>query len=138
MRCVPAVVSALFCLPVLCAGATGESTEPPISLGGFYYECARAFGIELPEGWEKSKSWMLLRAAGLEVDDKADLEQPLRQKDVIAIATQLGIRLSTSKPEEPFRRKQVEAFLTRFQEHFRLPLRRVKPDESDPDSQGSS
>ena len=98
-------------------------TDDSFTLSGFYFECSRAFGMKLPEGWEKSKSWMLVRATGLKVDGSVDLSQPLRQKHVIHIASQLGIRLSSETPEKLFNQKQVDAFLTRFQEFFRLPLK---------------
>jgi hypothetical protein len=110
--------------------AGAEEPDPAVfTLGDFYFECVRAFKIEFPEGWDKSKAWLLLRATGLEVDGKQDFSRPARQKDVIHIARQLGISLSTKDETQPVTRKQVEAFLTRFQDYFRLPLR-LPPQES--------
>lgn len=113
--------------------------DDSITLSGFYFECSRAFGMKVPEGWEESKSWMLVRATGLKVDGTVDLSQPLRQKHVIQIASQLGIQLSSATPEKLFSQKQVEAFLTRFHEYFRLPLKLpVKKGSPAAQSQGTS
>ena len=112
-------------LTISIPGTTG-SPDPgeTITLGDFYFECSRAFKIQLPEGWDRSKAWLLLRATGLQVDGEQDFNQPLRHRQVIQIGDQMGIRFSSSDPDQLFSRKQVEAFLTRFQEYFRLPLRK--------------
>lgn len=123
----------LLIFGLLAGGAMPSRVEEPepavFSLGDFYFECVRAFKIEFPEGWDKSKAWLLLRATGLEVDGDQDFDRPALQKDVIHIARQLGISLSTKDKNQPVTRKQAAAFLTRFQDYFRLPLR-LPPQES--------
>ena len=121
-----AILCLLIFLPMVSNPETASSQNPgeTITLGDFYLACSGAFKIKPPEGWDRTKAWLLLRATGLQVDGEQDFSQPLRHRHVIQIGDQLGIRFSSADPEELFSRKQVEAFLTRFQEYFRLPLRK--------------
>jgi hypothetical protein len=122
IKVVPPALIALL-LIVAAAYPAEESESSPFTLGDFHLECVRAFKIELPEGWDQSKAWLLLRATGLKIDGDDDFTRPARQKDVIHIASQLGIKLSAKDENQPLTRKQTDAFLTRFQDYFRLPLR---------------
>lgn len=131
----PALLAVIVLLSVASPAIPAEeNVNPPFTLGDFYLECVRAFKIEPPEGWDQSKAWMLLRATGLEIDGEDDFTRPARQKDVIRIASQLGIKLSAKDEDQPVTRKQTEAFLTRFQDYFRLPLRLASEADEDQDS----
>ena len=125
------VTSLFFFNVTLEATVEVKPSFEPITLGEFYYECARAFGIQLPEGWEVSDSWRLLRATGLSVRKDADFSQPLRQRHVIEIGSQLGIRFQSDNSDQLFSRKQVESFLIKFRNDFRLPLRKSLKQQSD-------
>jgi hypothetical protein len=131
----PALITVLLFLAIVSPAIRAEEPEnSPFTLGDFHLECVRAFKIEPPEGWDESKAWMLLRATGLKVDGDDDFTRPARQKDVIHIATQLGIKLSANDESQPLTRKQTEAFLTRFQDYFRLPLRLPAPEDREADN----
>ena len=134
------LVTSLFFFTVnLEATVEVKPSFEPITLGEFYYECARAFGIQLPEGWEVSDSWRLLRATGLSVRKDADFSQSLRQRHVIEIGSQLGIQFKNDNSDQLFSRKQVESFLIKFRNNFRLPLKKRLEQRGDlPNSEKNS
>lgn len=119
------------------------AAAPPISIapsvvtnGQFLVALARARGSAVSDPAQAAES---LRAAGYAVPS-LPLDRALTEGSVVAIATSLGLNVSTSSPSAPFTSSQVDAFVRSFGAELGAtnpaPGGPIQADGSDPLSKG--
>lgn len=82
--------------------------DPAPTVGSFVQRLAREHGLPAATPGEAVAA---LETAGADLPATLDLDTLLTERDVVAIARALGVRVTTSRPDAPFDRGQVQRFV---------------------------
>lgn len=81
-----------------------------VTVGQFLVEIAKAKRVAVSDGASAEQS---LRAMGIALPS-VDLKKGLTESDVTAIASSMGVRVTTTRPDAPFNENQVSSFIQSF------------------------
>ena len=98
---------------VILSGAYAVASNPA-TVGDFLSAYAKALKIELPANTSGDALVGTLRASGVKLDAKVDVNKPLTQGDVVKMGKANGLRLSTNKPEAAFTPSEIGQFFTSY------------------------
>lgn len=81
-----------------------------VTVGQFLVEIAKAKRVAVSDGASAEQS---LRSMGIALPS-VDLKKGLTESDVTAIASAMGVRVTTTRPDAPFNENQVSSFIQSF------------------------
>lgn len=100
----------LAAMVALLAGSAALAADGDVSTGQFVVAVAKEAGVS---GADPAAAEKALRTAGYALP-KLDLDKPLTEGIVVAIASALGLSVTTQHPDAAFGSTRVAAFLGRF------------------------
>lgn len=106
MKKLSLVVAVMVAVAVMAAPVFAAN----VTVGQFLSEVAKAKNLAAADGATAAAS---LKAVGVNLP-ALDLNRPLTEGDVAAIASAVGLKVTTSNPSAQFSQSQVETFLSSF------------------------
>lgn len=102
----------IVAITALAAAPHLAETGGRITTADLAMQLARAAGISLPANESPQAALESLGRAGIKLG--SDLKAPVTEKVLAQVALALGVRASTSRPEEPASAAQCSAFISLF------------------------
>jgi len=97
---------------LLLGAASAVEADTGASVGDFIVQLAKVKNLNSAD---PAIARDALAVVGVRVPSDLDATRPLTEGDVSRIARSAGVRVTTSRPDQPFSRLQVERFFTSFQ-----------------------